>query len=172
MTTPSNPLYREIPLSQGQVALVSAHRFEELNSSKWCAMFELCTKSFYAVRKVKRSDGKKRLLRMNRYILGLDFGDKRQGDHVNHDTLDNRDENLRICTPSENLCNKGITQRNTSGFKGVYWSKQKGKWHARIGLNGKKINLGFFSNPEDAYKAYCAAAKEVHGEFAQFEATR
>lgn len=172
MTTPSNPLYREIPLTQGQVTLVSAHRYEELSKHKWCASWMPSTHSFYAVRKVRDDNGKKRILRMNRQILGLTFGDKWQGDHINHDTLDNRDENLRVCTPSENLCNKGITSRNVSGFKGVCWNKQKGKWQARVGLNGKKKHVGFFSTPEVAYEAYCVAAKEIHGEFAYFEATR
>ena len=56
---------------------------------------------------------------------------------------------------------------NTSGFKGVGFSKEKKKWRARIRSKGKVLYLGWFDSKEDAYAAYCAAAKEHHREFAR-----
>ena len=54
-------------------------------------------------------------------------------DHINHDKLDNRKCNLRVCTRSENLCNKILSDKNTSGYKGVCYVKDKKKWQAVIG---------------------------------------
>jgi len=168
MTTPE-PSYRTIQLTQGQVALVSAHRFEELNAFKWFAAWRNSTKSFYAMRHDRLSSGKSVLLSMHREILGLGFGDKRRGDHENHKTLDNRDGNLRIATPSQSNCNRGIYANNVSGFKGVWWHKKNKIWRAGIRLNGKSVHLGCFASPEIAHAVYCEAAKRLHGAFASME---
>lgn len=165
MTSPSSD-YRTIPLTQGQVALVSAHRYEELNKFKWTAHWNKRLKKFYAVRGINLSGGRWGLVRMHRQILGLERGDKREGDHINHDTLDNRDENLRIATRSQNGCNRGAQINNKSGFKGVIWYKREGNWKAEIMIHRKHKHLGYFPTAELAYEAYCKAAKEIHGEFA------
>jgi len=88
-------------------------------------------------------------------------------DHISGDTLDNRKCNLRICTNAENSRNSKIPKSNKSGYKGVLWIKEKRKWVSRIMYNRKNINLGYFNTPEEAYAAYCKAAKELHGEFAR-----
>lgn len=163
MTTPE-PSYRTIQLTQGQVALVSAHRFEELNAFKWYAEWCPSTQSFYAHRTIRLSDGKRKTLRMNRVILGLDFGNKLHAEHENRDTLDNRDENLRVATRSQNQCNRGPQRNNTSGFKGV--SRNHNNWRADIRKDRELVYLGTFSTPQEAYAVYCAAAKQLHGEFA------
>jgi hypothetical protein len=67
-------------------------------------------------------------------------------DHINHDKLDNRVENLRLVTRSENNKNRGLSPKNTSGITGVCWSKVKKKWESKIKINGKDINLGRSSN--------------------------
>jgi len=87
-------------------------------------------------------------------------------DHINGNTLDNRKCNLRICTQAENSKNKRINKNNTSGYKGVFYYKRYNKWTSIIMVNGKKKGLGYFDTPEEAYAAYCKAAKELHGEFA------
>ena len=74
-------------------------------------------------------------------------------------------EHLRPCTRSENLRNTGKMRTNTSGFKGVSWHKAERKWTARITLHRKGKTLGYFDTPEEAYAAYCKAAKELFGEF-------
>jgi len=86
-------------------------------------------------------------------------------DHINGTKTDNRICNLRECTAAENQRNVGISKANTSGFKGVYWHKDKKKWYARIGVNSRLKNLGNFATPELASAAYQAKAREVHGEF-------
>ena len=73
---------------------------------------------------------------------------------------------LRLCTRSENLRNTGKMSTNTSGFKGVSWHKAERKWAATIMINKKGKTLGYFKTPEEAHAAYCKAAKELHGEFA------
>lgn len=87
-------------------------------------------------------------------------------DHINHNTMDNRKENLRICTVAENNKNKSIYKRNKSGVTGVSWNKARNKWYATIGVNGKLINLGRYTNKEDAIKARREAEIKYYGEFA------
>jgi hypothetical protein len=110
---------------------------------------------------------------MQREILGLQYGDPREGDHALHNTLDNRlfvdgKENLRIATRAEQNYNKRKTDRNTSGFKGVSLCKSTGRWRACINIYGKRKHLGYFDTKEESYAAYCKAAIELHGKFANF----
>jgi len=74
----------------------------------------------------------------------------------------------RICSTAENGRNRGRQANNTSGYKGVTWRKDDNCWQAQIQINGKKIYLGRFDNPELAAEAYRQAAKKYHGEFARF----
>jgi hypothetical protein len=90
-------------------------------------------------------------------------------DHMNLDKQDDRIENLREATASQNGANAGIRCNNTSGYKGVSWSKPKDKWRAYIRHNFKRIHLGFFDKAEDAHEAYCKAANRIFGEFAKFD---
>lgn len=86
-------------------------------------------------------------------------------DHKNKNRLDNRKENLRICTPSQNQHNKPIYANNKSGYKGVTWHSIGKKWQAQIMINNKYKYLGLFETPKLAYEAYCKVAIELHGEF-------
>lgn len=89
-------------------------------------------------------------------------------DHINNNKADNRFENLRQATRSQNHHNKGPMPFNTSGYKGVTFHKGAGKWMARVAdVDGSQIYLGLFPTPEAAYEAYCHAAKRLHGEFAR-----
>ena len=103
---------------------------------------------------------------MHRYLLGLEYGDPRKGDHKDTDRRNNRRGNLRICTVAQNVRNSGLRRDNTSGLKGVSWVNKYQKWIARIANQGQKIHLGYFDDPDKAYAAYCKAALELHGEFA------
>jgi hypothetical protein len=85
-------------------------------------------------------------------------------DHINHDKLDNRRENLRLCTRKENVRNQLAHKDNTSGYKGV---TRSGKYYkAAIGVDGSVIYLGSFGSRHDAARAYNEAATEHFGEFA------
>ena len=86
-------------------------------------------------------------------------------DHINHNRLDNRIENLRECSHLQNLMNVPKRARNKSGYKGVSWH-QNNCWVAHITLYKKNIYLGSFVNIIDAAKAYDVAATKHFGEFA------
>ena len=86
-------------------------------------------------------------------------------DHINHNVLDNRKNNLRICGVRENSINKCKMSNNTSGITGVYWKKDRNKWGARIVVNGKCIYLGYFVNKEDAIKIRKEAEVKYFGEY-------
>ena len=87
-------------------------------------------------------------------------------DHINHNTLDNRKINLRICTRAENSYNQlKPTTKKTSIYKGVFWNKINKNWRSSIKLDVKKIDLGSFKDEVLAAKAYDIKAKELFGEF-------
>jgi len=155
----------EIPLTQGQVALIDDEDFEIVSRYKWCARWSPCTNSFYAMTNIRNAAVQGTTLRMHRLIMKAQQGE--QIDHINHDTLDNRKAELRLCTQNQNQHNRSAQANNTSGYKGVFWHKASQKWQAQIQLNGKRKSLGCYAAPEAAHQAYCKAALELHGEFAR-----
>ena len=74
-------------------------------------------------------------------------------DHINHDVSDNRIENLRAVSVSENARNRLLMSTNKSGHVGVSWHKANNKWLAKITVKGKHKYLGYFDDIEDAIKA-------------------
>ena len=115
-------------------------------------------------------NGKRTTQRMHRLIMNCPKG--LLVDHKNHDGLDNRKCNLRLCTNAENQYNQKPLQKKTSSqYRGINWQKRIGKWDVWIQLNGKSIFLGSFSNEIEAAKAYDKKAKELFGEFAHLNAT-
>jgi hypothetical protein len=157
---------RLIPLTQGQFAIVDAADYEWLSQWKWHAGWNKHTQGFYVKRGVRLGSSRFRTDFMHRLILGLEHADRRQGDHWNGNTLDNRRDNLRIATYAQNTQNARPRKDNPSGYKGV--QLHRGVWCAQITVNGKKQHLGSFSTPELAHAAYCEAAKKAYGEFARF----
>lgn len=87
-------------------------------------------------------------------------------DHKDRDSLNDRIENLRLATRTQNNANKAKSIANTSGFKGVSWHSEKRRWVASIRIDGRATHLGYFDRPEDAHVAYAEAVRRVHGEFA------
>lgn len=157
----------EIPIkSSPRPALVDDEDYERIVKWHWSL-----TGGGYLKRqrKVDNHVRKFRYESMHRLVMGMDYGDKRHVDHINGDPLDNRKCNLRICEPIENWRSCKRRKDNTSGYKGVSWSKSNKKWNARIKHEGKRISLGYFVTPEAAHAAYCKAADELFGEFARYE---
>lgn len=89
-------------------------------------------------------------------------------DHINRNGLDNREENLRWATRSQNMANGTKLKVNTSGYRGVskYLRSKSNPWRAYCTKNKKVRHIGYFSTAEEAAKAYDKVAKEVHGRFA------
>ncbi len=86
-------------------------------------------------------------------------------DHRNNRRDDNRLENLRSASKSQNCHNCLMRKDNTSQVKGVRWHSRDEKWEARIMVNRKSKNLGYFKNKESAAAAYAEASARLHGEF-------
>lgn len=153
----------EIVIAGGNIALVDDADYDSVAAIKWHM-----TSNGYARGYIHQTDDEPGYgVRMHRYILRLARGDKREVDHKNGNRLDNRRENLRICTRLENSRNTKMSPRNTSGFKGVYWSTRHQRWHVQIWVNTKSKHIGLFDTPEEGYAAYCEAAKKYFGEFAR-----
>lgn len=161
----------EIPLTRGYVAVVDAVD-SDLLEQNWHALVSQSDRCVYAKRTMGghgREKPKYMHIIILERILGRELCEDDLADHVDTNSLNNRRSNLRLATYSENSWNSSKRSDNHSGFKGVYWKKGHRKWVATIMVHGKRKHLGYFDNPEEAHAAYCAAANELHGEFARFE---
>lgn len=160
-------IMKEIKLPNDKKVIVDDEDFDRLDKFTWHL-----DKYGYARTNITRDDGTKTTVSMHRMLLGIRFGDKRKVDHRSGVISDNRKENLRICTNAQNIRNQKKRSNNTSGLKGVSWNEKNKSWVARIGFDNETIYIGSFNTAENAHAAYCAKAKELHGEFANFGETR
>lgn len=151
----------KIPLTRGKFAIVDAQDAEIVQQYRWFYLG-----SGYAARYASGSKGRKMTL-MHRELMGA--GPDQLVDHVNHDGLDNRRVNLRVCSKAENQRNQRRNSKNTTGHKGVSYDKVRGKFAANIQVDGRQIALGRFDAIEDAVSAYEVAAKRYHGDFSYEE---
>ncbi len=156
--------YCLVALTKGQVTKISPEDWNEVSRYSWQAYWSLTGKCFYAARN-SWIDGVESGVLLSRFILGLQKGDPRWADHIDHNTLDNRRGNLRMATPSQSACNTRIRSRNRTGFKGVI-RKRNGKYISRVHYEGRHISGRQKDTPEEAYADYCRMAAEIYGEFA------
>ena len=151
----------EIPLSQGKVALIDDKDLELLGGRKWS-----CNGTGYALAKING-----RLVYMHRLITSAPSD--QHVDHINGNTTDNRRSNLRLCLAANNHANKPKWQRASAGktghpnYKGIKRVKGATTWEAQITPRGVRLYLGTFPTPEEAARAYDAAARQHFGEFAR-----
>ncbi len=154
---------KEIPLSQGLVALVDDEDYEELSQYNWHAYKHRNT--YYAIRNLPIYPGLRTTAKMHRQVMRAQTDE--MIDHRNGNGLDNQKHNLRIASSSQNAANKRARIGSTSEYKGVSWHKQHGKWYAAICIKRKQIFLGLFTDEVEAAKAYDRGAREHFGEFAK-----
>lgn len=131
---------KKIRLNQSKSAIVSDEDFEYLNQWKW---------GFDGNYARRRENGKK--IYMHRVINNTPAN--MQTDHINRNKLDNRRENLRSTNGTTNVNNSNPRSTNRSGYKGVWFWKERNKWEASITVNYKKIYIGLFKEKESAIMA-------------------
>lgn len=98
-------------------------------------------------------------------IHSMILGRNRIIDHINHDGLDNRRQNLRIVTPTQNAQNRRISTLNTSGIVGVSWRATRARWQVNIGVEGRLIFIGHFIDLQEAISARLDAEKRYFGDY-------
>ena len=151
---------KEIPLTQGMVALVDDEEYDRLVTYTWWAS-KKATGRWYAMAKIDN-----KMVYMHRLIVntlpGFDT------DHINGNRLDNRRANLRTCSRSQNNANRHLEVAHTSEFRGVSWCESIKRWVAQTKHNGKHISIGVFESETEAARAYDFKALELFGPFAHF----
>lgn len=160
---------KTINISKNEQVLVDDENYEYLNQWRWTFH-----PTGYAIRTI-RSNGKYAHIRMHRLIAKTPKG--METDHINGNKLDNRKENLRICTKSENAINRSAQSNNKVHIKGVihfpycfqgekrYFRRKQ--WLAKLKKDGKTIFQKYFLTKEEAALAYNESAKKYFGEFAK-----
>lgn len=150
---------RMIALSKGKFAVVDGDDYERASQFKWTY-----TDPGYAYRN-DYSNGQRKRIYLHRFILCVK--DKTQVvDHINGNKLDNTKSNLRVCSHQENIRNSRKQLNNTSGYKGVSWDKNRGKWISYFSPRKKFNHLGRFNCKHAAARAYNLATSTYYGEFA------
>lgn len=152
--------YREVVISQNRIALVSEEDYPAIAAVPW----------FYALGYARRNAPRQHYTRgpqiqMHRVIIGAKEGE--EVDHINGNTLDNRRENLRICTHAENVRNRIKRTHTSSIYKGVHRRSDTGKWRAAIAVDARTVHLGTYTTEVEAAMAYNTAALHYHGRFAR-----
>lgn len=156
MSNRNRPSVR-VPLTRGKWSGVDYDDAARVFEHKWQAVKD--GRVWYAQATVNGTT-----IRMHRFVLRAPKGS--QVDHRNGHGLDNRRENLRYATYTQNHANQQKT-RGTSRYKGVWWAAHVEKWGAQVHVNNRGKHLGYFDDEKKAALAYDRAAVESWGEFAR-----
>lgn len=152
---------KQIPLTQGQTAIVDDDIYPFLCQFKWQAALKKKRGYFYAIRTARIAPGRNGEIqeRMHHYIVGRPM----KGfvvDHINGNTIDNRRENLRIVTCKQNSQNQ---YRHRAGKQiGVGYMPNIKRWRAYLRTGKKNVHLGCFKTQEEARAAYLGSIKLLH----------
>lgn len=132
-----------VPLTQGRVAIIDATDVDLVRGFRWTARCSPGASDFYAVR------GHRETVLMHRVIIDAPSGF--DVDHANHDTLDNRRSNLRVASRRDNNRNRRAPRVDgVSGYLGVGYHAQTGRWRARVAVDGRRLSLGLFVTAQEA----------------------
>lgn len=153
---------KTIPLTKGKFALVDDEDYEFLVQWKWHVSLSRYGGAY--AKRVEIVNGKH--IKISMHALLLRFPEARQIDHIDRNGLNNCKANLRPANAVQNGANGKFRVNNTSGFKGVAWHKQSGKWCARLRVNRQAHWLGLFASNVEAAHAYDRAALAMSGDFA------
>ncbi len=156
--------FRRIYLGEGKFAIVDEQDYYRYNDFSWSPQKK--SRTYYAIRVISDCEKTLRIVSLHREVMNHPRG--LLVDHKNGDGLDNRRANLRTATRFDSTHNRRKRKTKTSSrYLGVHLEKETGRWVVRIRNRGKRMWLGSFAEEEEAAKAYDAAARKYHGEFAR-----
>ena len=145
---------------------VDPSEYQKLLAHRWSCALKRGKPYLYRKGKVTEGDRAKKTIQFTYAVLDIKKLPKGKViDHINGDTLDNRKENLRICSIQQNSYNSNYTNK---GHRGVHWDKENKKWKAAIRNGGKNLNLGRFSDQKEAIDVYKTKSVELRGEFSSY----
>lgn len=135
--------------------IIDTENLSKIKDHTWIAALDKKTKSYY----VQCNTSSNSTFKLHRFLFNNPNGFVI--DHINHDTLNNTKANLRAITIAQNAQNKKGAQSNSeSGIRGVSFNKMANKWHARVVVNYRKFNLGYFDDIKEAEKAVIEGRKK------------
>lgn len=154
----------ELELTQGLSCLIDAEDWDLVRNRRWYAVRK--NRVSYVNSPVWDPDTKASgTLLLHRLIVGsYEMIDGKQIDHIDHNGLNNKRNNLRACSRSENQRNRGLTKDRR--YKGIVYRKRERFFEAKIRYNGEVIQLGYYPTPEIAAAVYNDKAMELFGEYA------
>lgn len=136
----------------------------------WYAKYSATVGKYYAATSEYRPEIQKaRTILLHQFIMGVEGTTREVNvDHRNHDTLDDRKENLRVTNVPDNCKNRRLSKANKSGYRNVCWIESEGKWVVQLQVDGKNTRLGAFpyNQLEEAGKFAKKMREKYYGEFA------
>jgi len=150
---------KEIPLTQGFVALVDDEDYAVCSAMNW-SIRPNNYGTIYAMHWIGTEEASH--ISLHNFIMKPKYGE--EVDHIDRNGLNCQRSNMRLATRSQNMANRS-SPGSSSGYRGVY-ANRVGTWIAQIRHNGQLYNLGTYDTPEEAARVWDEAAKEKHGEFA------
>lgn len=156
---------KKIELTRGYFAIIDDEDVELVANYSWRV---IPTRNTMYAKAYVRGSGRKNPQQVFMHRLIMDAPKELEVDHINGDGLDNRRENMRLCSHAQNLQNqRNDSSRGSSIYKGVSWSKKDKKWIAQICKEYSNEVLGYFKDEKEAALAYNEAALDFFGEFAK-----